>query len=424
MNRVPSSHRPGCPSRPPCFRRLRPAGPPVGVGKRRSSGGGSRCVHAAPLPRRRLPSSADPAAHPALRPAVLNAANNLLGRPNFPLRKAVRFPVVIDPDRWHDWRSSPATQAMGARIVALIKKYPQYEVLPLHGGQRRQVALVLVGNLHRSEQGAQDRGPAGSLPHLPGARRSQVGQAGGQGIGSSPSRAPVDVTPTAFFQDSPAWTEDPSTLGYIRGLPGDQGPATRSIPCTSIASWRRPMVAQAIDAYTPVRTPMPWPSTRAYLRSALRQPVPGVLGLYLTNWRLGRKEAASTPSVRWSISASRTKRVGVKFLFRPGTTAFIADRKLSRAHPIWLAQLASRAARRNTCLEVTGHQPQRSGADERTPLVPARGIRQDPVDRSSPGLGKRTIAHGVGSREALIGNSKDDGSDALDRRVEFKVIGC
>jgi outer membrane protein OmpA-like peptidoglycan-associated protein len=34
----------------------------------------------------------------------------------------------------------------------------------------------------------------------------------------------------------------------------------------------------------------------------------------------------------------------------------------------------------------------------------------------------RTIANGVGSRENLVGTGKDDESDALDRRVEFKVV--
>ena len=34
------------------------------------------------------------------------------------------------------------------------------------------------------------------------------------------------------------------------------------------------------------------------------------------------------------------------------------------------------------------------------------------------------IANGAGSRETMVGNKRDDASDALDRRVEFKVIPC
>lgn len=42
----------------------------------------------------------------------------------------------------------------------------------------------------------------------------------------------------------------------------------------------------------------------------------------------------------------------------------------------------------------------------------------------SPVLAKRTIANGVGSKQTMVGNGRDDASNALDRRVEFKVIGC
>jgi hypothetical protein len=39
-------------------------------------------------------------------------------------------------------------------------------------------------------------------------------------------------------------------------------------------------------------------------------------------------------------------------------------------------------------------------------------------------LCSRTRASGHGSRENLIGTATDDVKDALDRRVEFKVIDC
>ena len=37
---------------------------------------------------------------------------------------------------------------------------------------------------------------------------------------------------------------------------------------------------------------------------------------------------------------------------------------------------------------------------------------------------QRFAAKGVGSRELIVGTGKDDASDALDRRVEFKTIPC
>ena len=34
----------------------------------------------------------------------------------------------------------------------------------------------------------------------------------------------------------------------------------------------------------------------------------------------------------------------------------------------------------------------------------------------------RMIAIGVGGREPLVGTGRDDATDALDRRVEFRVV--
>ena len=45
------------------------------------------------------------------------------------------------------------------------------------------------------------------------------------------------------------------------------------------------------------------------------------------------------------------------------------------------------------------------------------------LGQEEPALTERTIANGMGARDNLIGTGRDDATDALDRRVEFKVIG-
>ena len=46
------------------------------------------------------------------------------------------------------------------------------------------------------------------------------------------------------------------------------------------------------------------------------------------------------------------------------------------------------------------------------------------ISKDNRVLGSRLSAAGVGSREALIGLGTDDQRDALDRRVEFRVVDC
>jgi hypothetical protein len=46
------------------------------------------------------------------------------------------------------------------------------------------------------------------------------------------------------------------------------------------------------------------------------------------------------------------------------------------------------------------------------------------LERDNRALGTKLSAAGVGSREALVGLGTDDVRDALDRRVEFRVVDC
>ncbi|HMW77359.1 MAG: OmpA family protein [Betaproteobacteria bacterium] len=428
MNRVPSSSRSWLPVLAAVL--LAACAQPA----RQSASGSADPQAAAPAASTPAPAAAAPAPAAAPTPppilpydqAVLNAANNLLGKAQLPAAQGgARFPVVIDPliDGMTGAQSA-ATQAMGARIVALIKeKYPQYEVLPFTAANVAKSPLVLVGTFTGVNKERKTEGLREAFRICLALADLKSGKLVGKGLAfAQPGN--VDVTPTAFFQDSPAWTEDPSTLGYIRTCQGTKaGDPINPLYVDRILA--ASMVAQAIDAYGAGK----YADALALYESALRVPFGNQFrvfsGLYLTNWRLGRKEAATDAFGQMVDFGLENKRVGVKFLFRPGTTAFIADRKLSEPYPIWLAQLASRAARRNTCLEVTGHTSP-SGPEpmnERLSFLRAEYVKTR-LDQFSPGLGKRTIAHGVGSREALIGNGKDDGSDALDRRVEFKVIGC
>jgi outer membrane protein OmpA-like peptidoglycan-associated protein len=53
----------------------------------------------------------------------------------------------------------------------------------------------------------------------------------------------------------------------------------------------------------------------------------------------------------------------------------------------------------------------------------ARYIRQRLIGEAGV-LGERTRPSGKGFRENIIGTGTDDAVDALDRRVEFRIVGC
>jgi outer membrane protein OmpA-like peptidoglycan-associated protein len=113
----------------------------------------------------------------------------------------------------------------------------------------------------------------------------------------------------------------------------------------------------------------------------------------------------------------------VKILFRPGSTAFATDTQVAGSYDMWLREIANHSASRNACLQVTGNSsPSGSAAlNEQLSVLRAEYV-QGRLEADAPGLHGHVIATGAGAKNNLVGTGSDNLSDALDRRVDFKVI--
>lgn len=92
---------------------------------------------------------------------------------------------------------------------------------------------------------------------------------------------------------------------------------------------------------------------------------------------------------------------------------------------MWLEQIAERASRSTSCLEIVGHTSPTGPEplNERLSLARAERIK-GLLMAEAPDFKRTTFATGMGSRENIIGTATDDARDALDRRVSFKVFSC
>ncbi len=357
--------------------------------------------------------------------AVLSAANNLLGKAQVAAAPP-RHVVIIDPlIDGMTGAQSQATRAMGARIVELIRKsYPQYDVQPFTASNVARSPLVLVGTFTGVNKERKTEGQRESFRICLALADLKTGKLVSKGLAFANPDG-VDTTPLKYFIDAPAWVEDPATIGYIRTCQGTRaGDPIHPIYIDRILA--ASMISEAIEAYDAGR----YADALAIYETVLRAPAGNQLrtytGLYLTNWRLGRRDAAAKAFGQIVDQGLDSKRLGVKFLFRPGSAAFWTDPNPGAApYPIWLNQIAAQAGKRQSCLEIVGHTSPTGPEplNERLSLRRAEYVKNQ-IERSEPSLSKRLIAGGVGSRESMVGSGKDDASDALDRRVEFKVIGC
>jgi len=384
---------------------------------------------AVPLP---APQSAPPAAMPppvqAYDKAVLSAATALFNNAKLPLEGSSpgsRYPVVIDPlIDGMTGAQSVATRSMGERLVQMMReRYPQYDVQPFSAANVARSPLVLIGTFTGVNAQRQTSGERQAYRICLALADLRNGKLVSKGLAFALPDG-VNPTPLPFFRDAPAWSEDPATDGYIRTCQGTKAGdpinplyleriMAAAIVAEAIEAYDAGRYREALDLYVSVQA---MPSGRQFR----------VLnGIYLANWKLGRREQAAAAFARIVDFGLEHRRLAVKFLFRPGSTAFVRDARLSGPYPVWLKTIASRAASSGACLEVAGHTSPTGPEplNERLSLLRAEYVRNR-LEAESAGLAKRMIASGAGSRQTMIGNGRDDASDALDRRVEFKVISC
>ena len=234
----------------------------------------------------------------------------------------------------------------------------------------------------------------------------------------------IDATPTAFFAESPVFTKDAATEAYIKtcqgtrlGDPIDQTYADRIL----VAS----LINDAIEAYNAKR----YRDALDVYRSALRTPGGEQLrvlnGIYLASYKLDRRGEAREALGQLIDYGLKRDQLAFKFLFRPGSTQFVTDMRIRAPYSTWLAKIAERTVANKACLEIVGHTSATGLAAFNDQLSALRAeYIKDRLEGEASELHQRLIATGKGSRELIVGTGKDDASDVVDRRVEFKTFKC
>jgi outer membrane protein OmpA-like peptidoglycan-associated protein len=352
---------------------------------------------------------------------LFSAASTSLGAP--PAQRMLVIDPLVDAV---SYTQSVTTQSMEEKIQNLVRsKYPGFNVQPMTRTSINQAPIVLVGtftaidlkNQVRPVREAEAFRICLALADLKSGLIVSKGVARAQVNG-------IDLAPLAHLQDSPAWAKDPAIDAYVRTCqttkPGDRidpayldGILAASLIAEASALQDRGRYQDAIDVY----------------RSALNTPKGDQLrvhnGIYSASWKLGKRadaEKAFGDAVRVGLASNR---LGVKFLFRPGSTDFITDPRLSAPYSMWVTQIAKQSAAKSACLNVVGHTSPTGPEplNERLSVLRAENVKNR-LEREAPALKGRVIASGVGSREKLVGTGTDDLRDALDRRVEFRPVPC
>lgn len=331
--------------------------------------------------------------------------------------------LIIDPlIEAGSGQRSAATARLQQRVQArLAAQQPPLRVLPFERAQLNQASHVLTGTLLRPPE-VEGQAPAPARIQLALTRLSDglvIAQAGTR----AQAGAALDMAPLAADQDSPVLARDRAVEGYVRtaqtppGQPADRD-YLQSLPAA-------PLVAAAVDHYEAGR----FAEALSQYQDAASLPGGDQMrvfsGLYLSAAQLGENDAVRSAFRRIADHGLESRRLGVKFLFEPGGTAFLADRRISGPYGMWLQELAHAAQRSRNCLLLVGHASHTGSAEVNQALSQRRAdVLRSRLEAEVPQLRGRLRTTGRSWSDNIIGTGTDDFVDALDRRVEFQVVDC
>jgi outer membrane protein OmpA-like peptidoglycan-associated protein len=330
--------------------------------------------------------------------------------------------LVIDPmiDS-SSGQQTALTRQLEEKVAArLASKHTQLSVLPFQLSNLNRSQYVLTGTTTR----LQDTKAGARAPMQIDLALTELKT--GNVVAQASSRARddgLDTTPTPYYRDSPILVKDKVVEGYIatsRTVPGQ--PAAKDY-------FERLATATTINEATLAYNSEKYPEALDLYKAALASPSGEQLrtlnGVYLASWKLGRMQEAEQAFGRVVALGIANSSLGVKLLFNPGTTEFWSDPKVSGPYALWMRQIAKHTAQAKVCMNIVGHTSHTGSEAYNDKLSAQRAvvIRQK-LGVEAADLLAKTKTNGVGFRENIIGTGTDDASDSLDRRVEFKIVGC
>ena len=335
--------------------------------------------------------------------------------------KIAKKGVVLDPmlDAVTGQQTA-ATVLLENRVTErLTTKSEAFQILPFQSANLAKAEYLLTGTMSRVEGSANRK------------RALQINLAltdlkAGTVVAQASALAKdegLDHTPLAYYRDSPVLVKDQVIEGYVITSTTPPGRRADTYYLERIAA--ATLIQEATVLYNEERYPEALGQYRSALATPQGEQMRVLNGLYLTNAKLGRTVEAEQAFGRVVAFGIAYQQLGVKFLFNPGSTEFWSDPKVSGPYGMWLRQIAREGTAAKACMNIVGHTS-RTGSEQvndALSLQRAAYIRQR-LAAEAPAFAARTQASGMGFRENIVGSGTDNAIDALDRRVEFKIVPC
>ncbi len=338
------------------------------------------------------------------------------------LAKLAKRSVVVDPmlDATTGQQTA-ATTLLETRVSErLTTKFDLFELLPFQSTNLSKAQYLLTGTMTRVAGDGTAKKRALQI-HL-ALTDLKTGAVAAQASALALDEG-LDHTPLAYYRDSPVLVKDNVIEGYARTSATPPGQRGDTFYLERIAE--ATLIHEATTLYNQER----YVEALGRYRSALAMPTGEQLrvvnGIYLASAKLGRTAEAEQAFGRVVALGIAYNELGVKFLFNPGSTQFWSDPKVSGAYPMWLRQIARESTGARVCMNIVGHTSRTGSepANDALSLQRANFIRER-LAAEAQSLAAKTKTSGMGFRQNIVGSGTDNAVDALDRRVEFRIVPC
>ena len=331
--------------------------------------------------------------------------------------------LVVDPALDASTGQQTASSLlMETRVTQrLASNFESIEILPFQAANLAKAQYLFTGTLGRVAGGAR---PGKNAPLRINLSLTDLRSGTVVAQASALARDEgLDHTPTRYYQDSPVLVKDKVVEGYLRTAATPPGQPADAFYFERVAV--ATVITEATELYNAER----YQDSLAKYRAAGGTPGGDQLrtlnGIYLAQTKLGRPAEAEQAFGNIVAYGFKNSQLDVKFLINPGGTSFWSDSRVSGAYDMWLRQIAKESNAAKVCMNIVGHTSHTGSeqVNDALSLQRANAILQR-LAADSAAVSGRARASGMGFRENLIGSGTDNAVDALDRRVEFKIVPC
>jgi outer membrane protein OmpA-like peptidoglycan-associated protein len=233
----------------------------------------------------------------------------------------------------------------------------------------------------------------------------------------------MKLQPTPLYSDSPMFIKDARSEKVIATATAVSGGTVDQEYFATLAT--NALLAEASKAYDGGNYSL---AVELFGKAAQRgdgQVMKTYAGLYQAHFKLRHMAEAEEAFGKLSELGINNGTLSVKFLFQVNDINFFGQPEEIAEYDIWIRQLAKKIIETQVCVEISGHASHSGKAEYNKKLSDRRAQKiRKRLQEVSPVIAKKTVAVGRGFEENIVGIGSDDIRDAIDRRVEFKVLDC